>query len=124
MSFRMPVDDNGNAVPCITLKEDGAHKVLSIQSNAPSKNATPFGDDTVVISLYVTNPVYIKFLQGPNDTPATAEDHYYPAGIYYNFHLGGRVGDNYAVGTNTPNYKYISMLAVSSAADAYISECF
>lgn len=122
--FRMPVDDNGNPVPCITLKEGGAHKILNVSSSAAAKNTVPFQDDTVVISLYADNPVYIKFLDGPNDTPATADDHYYPAGVYYNFHLGGRVGASYAAGTNTPNKKYISILAVSSTANVYVSECF
>lgn len=124
MSFRMPVDDNGNPVPCITLKEGGAHKILNVSSSQAANNATPFGDDTVVISLYADNPIYIKFLLNPNDPPATAKDHYYPSGVYYNFHLGGRVGEAYAAGTNQPNYKYISILAVSSTANVYVSECF
>jgi hypothetical protein len=120
MSFRMPLDDNSQAVPCITLRDGKAHKITSATS-AAAKNTTPFDEETVVISIYATSAVWIKFLNSPDDEPATANDHYYPAGVYYNFHLGGQVGDAYA--DQRPNKKYISVLGVDGTGTVYISEC-
>lgn len=121
MSSSMPKDSNGVSIPCITLRADGGAHKITTSTSSPARNTTPFKDDTVVISIWATEDVYIKFLDSPNDAPASADDHFYPASIYYNFDLGGRIGEAYA--DPTPGKKYISVLAVSKAGTVYISEC-
>lgn len=121
MSFSMPLDGNGVPIPCITLRTDGGAHKITTSTSSPARNTVPFKDDTTVISAYATQDVYIKFLDSPNDAPASANDHFYPAGVYYNFDLGGRIGPAYA--DPVPGKKYISVLAVSSGGMFYVSEC-
>ncbi|MEK7802583.1 MAG: hypothetical protein AAB276_09030 [Pseudomonadota bacterium] len=85
MPTLLPTDDNNNPIPALRLKTGAAHNVtVSATSN---RNTVDFGDDTQIVSLYANVPVYIRF--GDNSSVATSSDHYFPAGLYYDFAIGG-----------------------------------
>jgi hypothetical protein len=105
----MPKDANNNVIPAVRLKNDCAHIIAATSESAVNEIA--FDEDTRIISLYATEPVYVRF--GTEDAEADATDHYFPAGVYYNFSIGG--GD-------TPQFTHVAVLAVSSNGTVYISE--
>ncbi len=88
----LPVDYNSNPVPVMRLKKDGAHAIAAGASTA--RNAAAFDADTKVISLYATVPVFLKM--GDDSVTATASDHYFPAGIYYDFAIEGSASVHYS----------------------------
>lgn len=81
-------------------------------TNASARNATGFAADTQVVSLYATVPVYVKF--GTSAVAATSSDHYFPAGVYYDFSIGGG---------KVNHYTHVAVLRVGSSDGAvYVSE--
>lgn len=114
----MPLDDNGVPIPCMALRDGGAHTIAHT-SSAAGRNTTAFKSDTQVISFYSTTACFIKFSNDPA-AKATSADHYFPAGIYYNFELGGQVSKGYS--QRKENKKYISVLSVDTSGTAYVSE--
>jgi len=118
---RMPKDDNGNAIPALSLARDGGAHNLSVPANGMGtvQNTTRFRRETRVASLYLTVPCYIKFGFDAS-VRATSSDHYFPEGVYYDFAIGGKGGP--ASMDEVQNYGYISVLAVSSSGNAYLSE--
>ena len=105
----LPTDMDDNVIPAVRLKDGCAHSVAFTAVSA--RNATAFNDETRIISLYATQPVYVKF--GGASVTATAADHYFPAGVYYDFSVGGgKVG----------HYTHIAALQVSTGGTLYISE--
>lgn len=109
MPTLLPTDQNNQPIPAVRLRHDGAHKISV--SNSAARNQTAFNSDTKVISIYATVPVYIAF--GDETIIATSDDHYFPAGIYYDVAVGG--------GRSAHN-GYISALRVSGDGMLYISE--
>ena len=106
----MPTDDNNNPIPALRLKEDGAHSV--VVSATATRNTDAFAPETQIVSLYASVPVYIRF--GAATVTATASDHYFPAGVYYDFAIGGEV---------QKQSSYLSVLrAGTSDGFIYISE--
>ena len=101
----MPVDDNHNPIPCLSLAEEGAH---SADVTDTSVTIGPFDADTVVISIYATEPVFIAF--GGSDVEAQVTDHYFPAGVYYDMALGG------------DDITHMATIAADSDGKIYISE--
>jgi len=85
MSTLLPQDSDNNPIPALCLKSGGAH-TLSVTSVA-TLNDTAFDDETRVISVYANVAVYIAF--GDNTVVASSMDHYFPAGMYYDFSIGG-----------------------------------
>ncbi len=110
MTTLLPTDVNNNIIPALRLKNDGAHSVAF--SSISTRNSVSFNSDTKVISIYATNPVYIRF--GDNTVTATANDHYFPAGVYYDIALGGDAG--------SPHFTHIAVLRVETDGVLYISE--
>ncbi len=109
MTTLLPTDANNHAIPAMRFKEDGAHS-LSISETA-TRNAQAFTEDTKIISLYATVPVYIAF--GDSSITASSTDHYFPAGVYYDI----------AIETNSAaQHTHISALRVDSNGTLYISE--
>ena len=109
MPTLLPLDTNNNVIPAIRLKNNGAHAISVTASSA--RNSSAFDTDTRIISLYATVPVYIAF--GDSNVTADSSDHYFPAGLYYDFAIGGdQVGQ----------YRYIAALAAVDDGDLYISE--
>jgi len=110
MTTILPVDANDNAIPALRLKVDGSQSITATSASS-ARNASAFSDDTKIISVYATGAVYIRF--GESDVVASATDHYFPEGVYYDFAIGGYGVDH------TP---YIAVRAVDSDATVYISE--
>ncbi len=109
MPTLMPTDINDNAIPALRLRSSGAHAIAAGATSA--RNATAFNAETRVVSLYATVPVYVKF--GNASVTATASDHYYPAGLYYDFALGG---------DQTGHYTHVAVLRASADGTVYVSE--
>lgn len=85
MTTLMPTDDNNNPIPALRLKSGGAHSIAA--SSVSARNATAFDAGTQIVSLYATVPVFVAF--GSSTVTATPSDHYFPAGFYYDFAVGG-----------------------------------
>lgn len=109
MSTKLPLDVNDNPIPALRLKENGAHVVAS--ANVSTRNAVAFDDATRVVSVYATAPVFINF--GDSGVSADNDDHYFPAGLYYDIALGG---------DGAPHYSHIAVLALADAGSVYVSE--
>jgi len=105
----LPRDSDNTPIPALRLNPNGAHQ-LNATSTA-SRNTIAFDEDTRVISVYATNDIYIQF--GDNTVDATLTDHFFPKGLYYDFAIGG---------DKTFQTQYLSVLAISSDCDVYISE--
>lgn len=112
---KLAQDDHGNFIQALKLKDgSGAHTISSDTATA-AKNATAF--ETVsspkdapserIVSVYATTDIYIRF--GTSTVVAANTDHFFPAGIYYDF----------AVSTE---HTHCSVLAVSSNGIVYLSE--
>lgn len=110
MPTLLPRDSENNVIPAVRLKTTGAHAINA--TNISARNATAFGDDTQVISLYATVPVYVKF--GGASVTAGSSDHYFPAGVYYDFSIGGG---------KVSHYTHVAVCRVGSVDGVvYISE--
>ena len=109
MSTKLPLDINDNPIPALRLKQSGAHQISSGASSA--RNATPFAEGTRVVGLYADQDVYIAF--GDSTVTASATDHFFPAGVYYDIALGG---------DGAAHHDHIAVLQVSAAGTVYISE--
>ena len=111
MTTQLPLDMNNNAIPALRLRNDGAHVIAAASSSA--RNATAFADDTKIISVYASVPVYINM--GGADVTASTSDHYYPAGLYYDFAIGDE---------HSGHASHVAILRVESDGNVYISEKF
>ena len=105
MTTLLPHDANDNPIPALALKESGAHQIAIGTSS--TRNSTAFDTDTQIISLYCDVPAYIAF--GDSSIIASASDHYFPAGIYYDIAINGE-------------YTHMAALQVSDSGTFYISE--
>ncbi|HQX26470.1 MAG TPA: hypothetical protein PKX38_00880 [Alphaproteobacteria bacterium] len=85
MPTLLPQDSDSNVIPAMRLMPSGGHHISATSSSA--RNSTDFNSNTRVVSVYATEPVYIKF--GDSSVTAAATDHYFPAGVYYDFAIGG-----------------------------------
>ncbi|MCB1538810.1 MAG: hypothetical protein H6865_04660 [Rhodospirillales bacterium] len=56
-------------------------------STSSARNGTTFDANTRVVSVYATGNVYLRF--GGASVAATNGDHFFPAGVYYDFAIGG-----------------------------------
>lgn len=105
----LPRDSDNTPIPALRLKPSGAHSINA--SGTTARNATAFDTDTRVISVYSTTPIYMTF--GDNTVTATASDHYFPAGLYFDYAIGG---------DKTLHTQHIAVLAESGTGTVYISE--
>jgi len=106
----LPLDDDSNPIPAIRLKAGGGAHAISAGATT-ARNTTAFADETKVVSLYATVPVYVRF--GGASVTATAADHYFPSGVYYDFSIGGGA---------VPHYTHIAVLRVSGDGSVFVSE--
>lgn len=109
MPTMLPTDDNNNPIPALRLRDGGAQKIIVSTSSA--RNAVAFDAGTRVISLYATSAVYVRF--GGAGVTATASDHYFPAGIYYDIAIGEE---------ESGHATHVAALRVDSDCMLYISE--
>jgi hypothetical protein len=108
----LPLDDDMHAIPALRLKATGgAHAITAAATSA--RNSTAFNADTRVVSVYATGNVYLRF--GGASVTASASDHYFPTGVYYDFAIGG--------GGKVGQFSHIAVLRADSAdCSVYISE--
>ena len=109
MTTKLPLDTNDNPIPALRLKDSGAHVIASAAVSA--RNTTAFDGETRVVSLYATQDVYLNF--GDSSVTASASDHFFPAGVYYDVALGG---------DGTGHNSHVAVLRVASDGQVYISE--
>lgn len=109
MTTLLPKDSNNETIPALRLKNGGAHQITV--TSASNRNATAFSDSTRIISLYSTVPAYIAF--GNSDINADTNQHYLPAGLYYDISIGG---------DDTAHYTYIAAIRAEQDGILYISE--
>ncbi len=109
MPTLLPQDSDSNVIPAMRLMPGGGHHISASSSSA--RNSTNFNANTRVVSVYATEPVYIRF--GDETVEADNEDHYFPAGVYYDFAIGG---------DRTGHYTRLAVLRVTGDGDVYISE--
>jgi len=111
MTTLLPKDADNNIIPALRLRNNGAH-TLPVTASA-SRNVTAFSDETKVVSIYATTPIHLTF--GDSTVNATAADHYFPAGVYYDVAITGGAGKG-------PHNAYISALSTEGNGTLYISE--
>jgi hypothetical protein len=110
MTIYLPKDVYGHPVPAIRLRDGKAHMIEA--GSTSESNQVAFDQETQIISIYANVPVFIRF--GVSNTiEATDEDHYFPAGIYYDFAIGG---------DDVAHMSYCAILAADAAGNVYISE--
>lgn len=109
MTTLLPQDLNDNPIPALRLKTGKAHQVSV--SGSSTRNSTAFDSDTQIISLYSDVPIHIAF--GGASVTASNNDHYLPAGLYYDISIGG---------DHSAHYTHIAALQVSDSGTLYISE--
>jgi hypothetical protein len=107
MSTFLPKDADDNVIPALRLKSGQAVSVTA----SSARNGTAFSAETRVVSLYATGGVFVKF--GDSSVTATTSDHYFPAGVYYDFAVGGG---------KTGQYTHVAAIRASSDCALYISE--
>jgi hypothetical protein len=86
MSTLLPLDDDHRVIPALRLKPGGAHALPA--GAASVRNAQPFAPDTRIIGVYATGPVYVRTGNATVTATATAADHYFPEGVYYDLSMG------------------------------------
>lgn len=111
MTTLLPKDADNNAIPALRLRDNGAHTIAVAATSA--RNSAAFSEDTKVISLYADVPVYLNF--GDDTVTATASDHYFPAGIYYDVALSGGSGKG-------AHHDHVAVLRAEGDGTIYISE--
>jgi hypothetical protein len=112
MPTLLPRDADNNPIPALRLRASGgAHTISATATTA--RNSTAFSSETKVVSLYATGPVYVRF--GGASITATAGDHYYPQGVYYDFAISGG-------GSKGPQNTHVAVLAAGAACTVYVSE--
>lgn len=106
----LPLDIDNNPIPALRLKvAGGAHTIAA--TAVSTRNATAFNANTRVVSVYATGPVYLRF--GGASVVATASDHYFPTGVYYDFAIGGgKLGFT----------SHVAVLRADANCTVYISE--
>lgn len=109
MTTLLPQDLNDNPIPALRMKRNGAH-TISVNENSAT-NTTGFDTETQIVSVYADVPVYLSF--GDSNVSATPNDHFLPAGLYYDVSIGG---------DHSAHYSHIAVLQVSEAGTLFISE--
>lgn len=110
MSTFLPCDDNFQPIPALRLRPGGAHAIAA--GAASACNTVPFAAGTSVISVCATGPVFLR--TGGSDVVASASDHYFPAGLYYDLSLGdGRQGDRHS---------HLAVVSAEADCMVYLSE--
>ncbi len=111
MTTLLPKDSDNNVIPALRMADNGAHTIDV--TAAATRNAIAFAEETKVISIYSTVPVYLKF--GDASVATTNTDHFFPAGTYYDVAIAGGAGKG-------PHHDFISVMTVDGNGTLYISE--
>ncbi len=111
MPTLLPQDKDNHPIPAMRLKAGGGAHSINAITGASTRNTTAFNIETRVVGFYATVPVYMKF--GDSYVSAANTDHYFPAGVYYDFAIGG---------DRTGHATHLAVLAAESNGAVYISE--
>lgn len=107
----LPLDDDQHPIPALRLKVmGGAHSIAATATS--SRNTVAFATTTKVVSVYATGPVYLRF--GGGAVTAVNTDHYFPAGLYYDFSIGG--------GGKIGQFSNVAVLRADTDCAVYVSE--
>lgn len=106
----LPRDNDNMPIPALRILPGGAH-IIDATNDGSTRNMIAFNPDTRIVSLYATGAVWVKF--GDNSVTASATDHYYPAGLYYDFAIGG----GKALHTG-----YLAVRGIEGECTVYVSE--
>jgi len=109
MSTKLPLDSNDNPIPALRFKNDAAHVINFSTSSV--RNSAAFDADTRVVSVYATQNMYVRF--GDSSVTADANDHFFPAGQYYDVAIGG---------DGAGHHTHISAIRVDTDGVLYVSE--
>lgn len=109
MTTLLPRDADNIPIPALRLKDSAAHVIAAGATSA--RNATAFDAMTTIVGVYATVPVLIRF--GDAAVTATGADHYFPAGVYYDFCIGNE---------RTGHSAYLAVLAADETGTVYVSE--
>ncbi len=108
----LPLDSDQFPIPALRLKATGGAHAVPVTA-ASARNATAFNAATRVVSLYATGNIYVRF--GASGVTATASDHFFPAGVYYDFSIGG--------GGKVGQFTHVAALRADGAdCTLYVSE--
>lgn len=111
MTTLLPLDADNNPIQALRLRDGGAHSIAVSATSA--RNTTAFSAETKVISLYATGPVHVRL--GGASVTASASDHYFPAGTYYDVAIsGGRA--------SAARDTHIAVLRADTNCTLYVSE--
>ena len=105
----LPTDANDQTIPALRLNPGKAHTIAVTATSA--RNTTAFDTDTRVVSLYATANVFVRF--GNSSVTAATTDHFFPAGVYYDFAIAGK---------DEPGYTHIAAIRAATDCTLYISE--
>lgn len=111
MTTLLPKDADNHLIPALRLKPGGAHHLEA--ADISIRNQAAFDIDTKVVAVYATGPVYMRF--GDEDVGADENDHFYPAGLYYDFAISGG-------GTKASHHSHLAVLAAGAPCFVYVSE--
>jgi hypothetical protein len=100
----LPVDENGNAIDAMRLRQGGAQKIAFNATSA--RQTTAFPVDRLVISVYATQDCFIR--TGDSTVTATTNDHFIPSGFWARLALKG--------------HTHIAVIRNSADGTLYISE--
>lgn len=103
------MDRDNNPIPALGLNPNGAHTINATSTSA--RNANAFDPNTRIISLYATGDVFIQF--GDENIIADNTSHFFPAGLYYDFAIGG---------DKVMHTPYMAVIATNANCTVYISE--
>ena len=110
MLTELQTDKNGHKIPVLSLLPAGGHVIAA--GGTTTRNSIAFREDTKVVSVFSTTDVFIKF--GGDDVSATTGDHFFPAGIYYDFSLGGE--------NTAGRFLHLAVLQANTSGSVYVSE--
>ncbi len=105
----LPRDTDNTPIPALRLNPNGAHIINA--STTSARNSSAFDAETRVVSVFATAPIFIQF--GDNTVEATTSDHYFPAGLYFDFAIGG---------DKTLHTPHLAVITQSGTGEVYISE--
>ena len=106
----LPRDTDDNTIQALRLNPLGAHS-LTASPSVSARNGTAFAEGTRIVSVYATGPIYMQF--GESGVIADSGAHFFPAGLYYDFAIGGG---------KTLQSTHLAVLAADTSCQVYISE--
>lgn len=109
---KQPKDDDNDPIPLLSYRPAKGHQITT--DIATSVRSQEFSASVRVISIFATENCFIEL----GDNAVTADkntSHFIPASMYLDISLGSNIIAN-------QNYKYLSVISLSTAGLLFISE--